>query len=79
MTIKKFDGKGGVERVGKTDRVKLPNGNTIQTTSLQSSPEQKYVGEWLPGKNHPHLPPLTEGPYAGIVRYLPVPEEQIER
>lgn len=49
----------------------------IQTP--RPEPEQKYVGIWEPGINHPTLPTLTSGPYAGIIRYLPLPESQIER
>lgn len=75
--IKKFDGKGGVTNLGN-GRVRV-NGQDIDATSLQSGPEQKYVGEWLPGKDHPHQSPDEKGPYAGIVRYLPIPENQIVR
>lgn len=75
--IKKFDGEGGVIDLGN-GRVSV-NGQDFDATSLQSTPEQKYVGEWTPGKNHPHQAADEKGPYAGIVRYLPVPEEQIVR
>lgn len=76
--ISKFDGKGGVVRVEGTDRVEVM-GQQIQVTSLQAVPEQKYKGEWLPGENHPTSQPDTSGPYAGIVRYRPIPESQIQR
>lgn len=78
MTIKKFDGRGGVVKVSG-DRVELDNGRTIEAQSLQASPEQRYVGKWSPGKNHPALPPDQDGPYAGIKKYLPIPESQIVR
>jgi hypothetical protein len=55
------------------------DGAPIETPATISGPEQKYVGAWEPGINHPTLPTLTSGPYAGITRYLPVPESQIER
>jgi hypothetical protein len=75
--IKKFDGEGGVVEVGG-GRIRI-DGQEIEITSLQSTPEQKYVGEWAPGKNHPHQVADEKGPYAGIVRYLPIPEDQIVR
>lgn len=62
------------------DRAPVPgNGEPVEQLVLQTQPEQKYRGQWLPGKNHPTLAADTTGPYAGIVRYLPVPENQIVR
>lgn len=78
MTIKKFNGQGGVVNV-TGDQIQLPDGSTIDVAPLQASPEQKYVGKWSPGTNQPEDTPDTTGPYAGIVRYLPIPEAQTER
>lgn len=51
----------------------------IEVPSKVADPEQKYEGKWQPGANHPTTSADQTGPYAGIVRYLPVPESQIER
>jgi hypothetical protein len=60
-------------------RVRMPNGMPIEVPQLLSGPEQKYVGLWEPGIDHPTLPTPESGPYAGIIQYLPLPENQIER
>lgn len=78
--IRKFDSRTGETVEFDSDRQPLPGSvEPVEMRVLQSRPEQKYEGEWTPGTNQPELPPLTTGPYAGIIRYLPIPESQIER
>ena len=62
------------------DRTPVPGGGQeVENPILQTQPEQKYRGSWLPGTNQPTLPTDASGPYAGVVRYLPIPENQIVR
>lgn len=74
MTLKTFG-----EADNDPTRVQIGEHPPMEVPQLLSGPEQKYVGAWEPGENQPTLPTLTEGPYAGIIRYLPIPENQIER
>lgn len=76
--IQKFDGSGEIVEF-ESDKVDIGATVPVELPILLETPEQKYEGTWEPGINHPSLAPLTSGPYAGITRYLPVPEAQIER
>lgn len=76
--IRKYDGKGNIVEI-ESSRVDVGATVPVEVPILLDAPEQKYKGTWVPGKNHPSLAPLPSGPYAGITRYLPIPESQIER
>lgn len=70
---------GDIVEMNDDDKAPIPGGDEVENPTLSASPEQKYVGPWVPGINQPAQPADTTGPYAGITRYLPIPESQIER
>lgn len=76
MSLQKFGAEAAVEHTGW---IEVETGASIELPATQPSPEEKYEGTWSPGSNHPQLPPDESGPYAGIPRYRPVPESQIQR
>ena len=77
--IKKFDRNGDMVEFESAKILVGDSDTPIEMPILMTSPEQKYVGKWEPGKNHPTLTPETSGPLAGVVVYLPIPESQIQR
>lgn len=76
--IRKFDSRGNVVEF-EGSKSPVPGGQVVDNPQLQISPVQKYEGEWKPGKNHPTSTADKTGPYAGVIRYLPIPESQIQR
>jgi hypothetical protein len=80
MTIYKHDGTGNLVPF-EENATPTPGSPSewIENPNLLAEPEQKYEGTWEPGINHPTLPTDATGPYAGITRYFPIPESQIER
>lgn len=79
MTIYKYDSTGNLVNFEEDTTPTPGSGEPIENPNLLAEPEQKYEGTWEPGINHPTLPTDQDGPYAGIIRYFPVPEKQIER
>lgn len=73
--IQKFGPNGEKTEVAK-GRMDIGATIPVQIPQLMLSPEQKYEGEWLPGKNHPKSLPAEPGGHAWL---LPIPEAQIER
>lgn len=57
----------------------VPGGQVVDNPQLQMMPVALYVGEWKPGLNQPTTTADTSGPYKDVVRYLPVPESEIQR
>lgn len=76
--IRKFDQFGNVVEF-ESSKAAIPGGQVVDIPQLQSEKVQRYEGEWKPGKNQPTSTTDKTGPYAGIVRYLPIPESQIQR
>jgi hypothetical protein len=77
--IRKFDKDGKVVKFGNPRLTIVESNVPVEVPILLDSPDQKYEGTWEPGINHPTQPPDKTGPYAGITRYLPIPESQIRR